>query len=222
MQSMQHYHGNGGSSQAYGWGEMVVPLQTFTIDKSCLQPPQKYYESSFQQYKERLISSIQYKVSSCIMDNLSLLTPFLQVNSWDSKNGKLELLLDLQNPLHLKLVQFQEHILDMLVANQIMWLGTTYHTRESLYNCFRPMIVGNICNVYLHGNNNGSGNCGRVWIYKNGSWSKGVNNQSFQKNDVVRIALRFQGLCYLGNPYKNNKLMFRLQHQTLGIFHKGS
>jgi hypothetical protein len=83
---------------------------------------------------------------------------------------------------------------------------------------FSAYYSGNILTIYLHGSNPEQKQTGRVWIWNQSNWQKGASSTSFKKGQLIRVALRFQGVCFLQTSLKDTK--YRIQHQTVAIFHK--
>jgi hypothetical protein len=204
-----------------GWAEMMLPIQLINFEKIRIERPQQVQGFVPTQYGvERPLSRLSYDNGVFHMPTLSLFTSFLKIHDWDSSSGRLELELNEKNPMHLRLISLQNHILGMLLRNQSSWLGTTHHTRESIMGLFQPLISKNILTIYLHGPNPEKRQCGRVWIWNNFVWTKGASQTTFKKGGEIRVGLRLQGLFFLGNPFGNANCRFRLQHQTVVIYQK--
>ncbi len=216
-----HGNGSGGYTCGPGWAEMMLPIQHLQYEKIKIENPQTVQGFGATQYGvERPLSRLSYDTGQFKMPTLDIFTPFLTVSQWDSSSGRLDLELNLLNPLHQRIVNLQNHILGLLLRNQQLWMGTTHHTRETILALFQPLITKNILTIYLHGPNPEQRQCGRVWIWNNFVWNKGASQHTFKKGEQIRVGLRLQGLFFLGNPYGNVNCRFRLQHQTVVVFQK--
>jgi hypothetical protein len=150
------------------------------------------------------------------MPILSILTSFLKVYAWDSKTGRLDLEIDPSSPSAIKLTLLQETIVGLLVKHP-QWLRAQGLTKDDLKTCFQHILNGSILTIYLHGPNQDTKPVGRVWIWNKG-WQKGASASSFQKGQLIRVALILQGVCFLQSPTSRTRL--RVQHQTVTIFQK--
>jgi len=117
----------------------------------------------------------------------------------------------------MKCSSIQDHIIDLL-ASKPQWFQPYIKKKEDLLSNFQHIIQGNILTIYLHGSNPEQKQTGRVWIWNQSNWQKGASSTSFKKGQLIRIALRFQGVCFLQTSLKDTK--YRIQHQTVAIFHK--
>ena len=201
-----------------GWAELFLPLQAIEVNSIQIDEPKKLTGPGVPSYAaDRPIAALSYVNSSFRMPVLNILTPFLTVHNWDSNTGKLELEVDLNSTLSTKCIVIQEHILTLL-ASKPQWLLPHIKTKEELRESFQEIISGQIMTIYLHGPNPEQKQMGRVWIWKENNWQKGASKTSFKKGQKLRVALRFQGVCFLQTVSK--KMRYRIQHQTISIFHK--
>jgi hypothetical protein len=202
-----------------GWTEMFLPLQALEVGNICIHQPKASRGPGVPQYAaDRPIAALSYKTSTFVLPCLSVLTPFLKVYAWDPTTGRLDLETDEHSLIAIKCNAVQETILDTLFTKSEWLQGTGIKTKEDLKHNFQQMISGNILSIYLHGPNPEKKQMGRVWIWKDNLWHKGATPSVFKKDQEIRIALRFQGVCFL--PQQNGKTRLRLQHQTIAIFHK--
>lgn len=205
-----------GSSKENGWGEFFLPLQALEVGSIVLHEPRFSYNGSTSYSQDRLLASLSYKTNFFTLPILSILTPLLKVNFWDSSTGRLDLELEPESITAIKIEALQESLIKLLL-NKPQWLmlgGTK--TKEEIQNLFQPILTGNILTIYLHGPNPEKKNMSRVWVWKSDTWQKGVSSSTFKKGQQVRIALRFQGICFL--PMQGGKTRYRLQHQTVAVY----
>jgi hypothetical protein len=208
---------DGAPNREPGWAEMFVPILSIQPNQIQLDEPRKSNGPGVPFYaQERLIAQVSYKTDLFRLPVLSVLLPWMRVHSWDSTTGRLELELDPTNPVYSKLQQFQEAILTTL-ADHPTWLRMVGCTKDSLKVNFQPILSGKVVTIYLHGPNQDTKPVGRVWIWKDG-WQKGAVASSFRKGQLVKTALRFQGLCFLQSPTQPTRL--RIQHQTVAMYHQ--
>lgn len=153
------------------------------------------------------------------MPTLTILTHFVKVASWDSSIGRLDLEVDSSSPGYTKLQSIEEALLGLL-ASHPSWLRSQKSSKEELKHAFQHILKDNIFTVYLHGQNQDTKPIGRVWIYKENQWTKGVTPSSFKRGQLLRIALRLQGICFLQYPGVPTRL--RIQHQTVAVLHKSA
>ena len=151
------------------------------------------------------------------MPTLAILTPFLKVSSWDSSTGRLDMEVDNHSLAFQKFLSIEETILDLL-ASHPSWLRAHKSAKEELKHTFQRILKDNIFTVYLHGLNQDTKPAGRVWIHKEGAWSKGATASSFKRGQQLRVAVRLQGVCFLQYPGQPTRL--RIQHQTVAVLHK--
>jgi hypothetical protein len=202
-----------------GWTEMFLPLQALEMGKIQIEEPKASKGPGVPQYAaDRPIAALSYRSTIFTMPCLSILTTFLKVHNWDSITGRLDLETDIDSLTANKYNALQETIFNFLQNNPQWFINTGIKKFEELKSNFQPIISGNIISIYLHGHNPERKQTGRVWIWRTGTWQKGASVSSFKKGQQIRVAIRFQGICFL--PTNNGKTRFRLQHQIVAIFHK--
>lgn len=201
-----------------GWTEFFIPLQAIELKNIYISKPIKLAGPGVPFYAiDRPIAALSYVTPNFRIPTFGILTPFLKVHSWDSTSGKLELSMESDNSTAVKLALIQEHILNLLILNS-QWLLPYTRTKDELRASFQEIIQGNILTIYLHGPNPEKKQTGRVWIWQEHEWQKGASVYSFKKDQIIRVGLRFQGVCFLQTIQK--KMRYRIQHQTVTIFHK--
>jgi hypothetical protein len=201
-----------------GWAEIFIPLQAIELSSIQLNEPTKLTGPGVPSYAiHRPISILSYTNSMFRIPVFSILTPFLQIHSWDSSTGKLELLVDSDPTVLTKCTLLQEHIIGLL-ASKPQWTNSYTRSKDELRANFQTLVQENCLTVYLHGPNPEKKQTGRVWIWQEGGWQKGASATSFKRGQSIRVALRLQGICFLQTLAK--KMRYRIQHQVVTILHK--
>jgi hypothetical protein len=202
-----------------GWAEIFLPIQAFDISNIQTQEPRKHSGVGVPAYvANRHLAQMSYHTNLLRLPCLALLTPFCKVASWDSATGRLELELDDQQVMLTKLQALQEIIIQTLHTNS-KWLPFHQRSRPAIEQTFHKLLRGTTFTVYVHGPNPEGKQMGRVWMWKTGGWQKGVAHTSFKKGQMIRLAIRFQGICFLPST-NGGETYTRLQHQVVSVIHK--
>ncbi len=202
-----------------GWAEMFLPLQALEVGNIHIDEPKASKGPGVPSYAvDRPIAGLSYRTSFYTMPCLAVMTPFLKVYHWDATTGRLDLEVDQGSVTAIKCSALQETILELLEKKPQWFMNAGTKSKEELRASFQPILSGSIFTIYLHGPNPEKKQMGRVWIWKQGAWQKGAASTSFIRGQQLRIALRLQGICFL--PTANGKTRYRLQHQTIAVFHK--
>lgn len=197
------------------WVECFIPLQALQIGGIELQEPRKQMNSSHTYDKS--IAALKYTTESFKLESLNLLTPFMKVANWDSSSGRLDFELEFDSISYKKLIAIQDTIIKQFQAHST-WLTEHGSSKEEFKQNFQQIVKHNIFSVYLHGQNQDTRPTGRVWIWKDGAWTKGATPTSFKRGQQLRVAFRLQGVCFLHLPGFQTRL--RLQHQTVAVIQK--
>lgn len=201
-----------------GWAEIMVPIQGIDTSKIVLGRPTKVTGPGVPPYaQDRPLSLLTYNDGFIQLPCLAVLTPFLKVVSWDSTLGKLELHVSSGSQTYQKLTLIQNYILNMIQNHQKSWIGTMDCSNQEIRDMYQPILSGDRLTIYLHGANPEQKTTGRVWLWREQRWQKGASKDSFKVGDMIRVAVRLQGICYL---IQGNRVRFRLQHQTVAIYKK--
>ena len=207
---------NGGHDT--GWIEMVLPLETLDVQNLRLEPPRKLRSSETDIRYERTILPLSYETPLFKMPCFAVLTPFMKVHAWDSSTGRLEFELDSESTAYMQIVGFEHHLISLLFKHA-SWLDYKGgDLQEHIERSMQYSIVGNIFTIYLHGQNTTNKPMGRVWGWKQGAWVKGASQGTFKKGQQLRVAIRFQGICFFPNAPAKSK--YRIQHQTIAVYYK--
>ena len=203
-----------------GWAEIMVPIQGIDTSKIILEAPQKVTRPGIPTYaQDRPLSALTYNDGFIQLPCLAVLTPFLKVLSWDSSTGRLDLHVVSGTQTYQKLTLIQNYMLNMIHDHQKSWIGTMDSSTQEIRDMYQPMLVGERLTIYLHGANPEQKTTGRVWLWASKGWQKGASKGSFKPGDMIRVAIRLQGICYL---IQGARVRFRLQHQTIAIYKRGA
>ena len=201
-----------------GFAEIFLPLQALEVSSIRIDEPKIFHtQSTTAHSNNRLLSNLSYQTSVYTLPKLAILTPFCKVLSWDSSTGRLDLELDSTSVTALKCEVFQEYIINTL-HQKSSWFTNGQQSLETLRTNFQHIYHNHTLTVYLHGQNQEKKVVGRVWIWKNNTWQKGAGPTSFKRGQSLRVAIRFQGICFL--PGHGGVTFTRLQHQVIAIYHK--
>jgi hypothetical protein len=201
-----------------GWAECFVPMQNIDIGNIIIDEPRKSTGPGIPPYAaDRLLAPLSYKAPIFTQPTLAVLTPFLAVQNWDSSTGRLDLELDPKSQIAIKCWALQEYALSLLQSRPY-WFPQAQRSHEQIAAAFQHMIQGTTMTIYLHGPNPENRQTGRVWLWKAHMWQKGAAPGSFKKGQRIRVALRFQGICFLKTL--TGRLKCRFQHQTIAIIHE--
>ena len=149
---------------------------------------------------------LSYKDGHVQFSCLSLLLPHLPVKSYDARSGKLDISLK-ENPQALqKLQAIQSSLLTAVLHQQVAWFGQEARSFQELQRLFQPMIEGDILHLYCPvTTQEKKGIQDTIVVFrkeKNGTLDsyQGMRAQFLQPGDLVRIALRIQGISFHNHP----------------------
>ena len=186
--------------------DMMLPLEAFDPNKLKIEPTKKL--KCLQANIQRSICSLYYKDDLFILSPFSILTPFAKIHTWDFTSGKLELYLGVHSVFQTKFNSFQMSIRSLIDHE---YVSKPY---------FHPMLFGNILTIYLYTKSEKFKDR-ETWYYNNNEWTTKLHENSFIKGEYIRIAIQFQGVCFLHDITKN-EIKYRLQHQVKAIYLKSS
>jgi hypothetical protein len=193
--------------------EWCVPLQKLEVTKIVLGNLQ------IKPHREtKPIAPLGYIDGAMVMPVLTVLLPHLVVDSYNSADGRLILLLDSQQSIG-KLTSIQTGLITSLTNSQHTWFGTRKYSESEINDFFQPMIDGNKLQLYcpstLLEKRKGSG---VIKLWKEGTWVEGVRPGLFVAGQKIRVALQIQGISLqlTGDSVWTGRS--RLQHRILGIF----
>jgi len=161
---------------------------------------------------------LSYTDGQMKMPVLTLLLPHMTVDSYNSANGRLDLVLETPY-IGTKLNSLQNSLLTTLANTQAMNFGKRDFSYEELYTLFQPMVEGNKLHLYcpstLVEKRKGTGT---IKLWKEDGWVEGVRPGLLVPGQRVRVALQLQGISLqLGTNDNQWTGRSRLQHRVLGI-----
>jgi hypothetical protein len=170
----------------------------------------------------KLMAPLAYMDGSFSMPHLSILLPPLPVKEYDPNTGKLLIQLSDSLMTSSKLLALQETLLGAVYLQQRNWFSQSQRSPEEIRSFFQPFLDRDIlhlyCPVVVQDKKTPGGN--QIEIWKKNVWHKGVRPGLLQKGDVIRIALRLQGLSFQSqNGLTEWTGRFRIQHKIISILH---
>jgi hypothetical protein len=198
-------------NKSHGFVDFALNFGQMDFQKIAYGPVQKLpnYGSHVVAY-ERPFIPFYYDDALCKMPALDILMPTFMVHSWDIESGRLELEF-MEDVTALKIQRLQEYIMNMVVKHQRIWLSRSDLTYETVCEIFQPFIQHDRFVIYLPSSRQKK----QLWVCEKGAWTLGTHERSFLAGMVVRPVLKLQGLCFI---MMENRLKFRIQHQTVSIF----
>ena len=193
--------------------EWCIPLQKLELNKirlgSLAIRPNR---------EKKPMIPLSYSDGQMNMPIFTLLLPHLTVDSYNSANGRLELLLE-NSWIETKLVSLQDSLLTSLSASQISWFGQKDFKYDEIYNLFQPMVEGNKLHLYCPSTivekRKGAG---VIKLWKDDSFVEGVRPGLLVPGQRVRVALQLQGISLqLGTTDNQWTGRSRLQHRVVCI-----
>lgn len=194
--------------------EWVVPLQKLELGKIRLGTP------NFRPNREKKpMVPLAYMDGQMTMPILSILLPHMTVESYNSANGRLELVVE-SAWITTKLNSIQHSLLGAVGASQGPWFGANDFSAEDIYSLFQPMMEGNKLHLYCPSTlvEKRKGN-GVIKVWKEDNWIEGVRPGLLVPGQRVRVALQLQGISLqMGTNDNQWTGRSRLQHRVLAIF----
>jgi hypothetical protein len=198
-----------------GWNEFFIPLEK--IDEDSIKITKVVKTNSQDKYFDMLYL-LSYSTHEFTFPNVSILTPFMKIHSWDCTTGRLEFEIEPDSTEYIKFCKIQEIIFKYLISHIADLNKYGIYTKTELFNTLKQIVYKNIFAVYLHGPNPQQKKAGRVWLLNSLGWEKGVSTDTFKKGNRARIAFRFQGISHSDSSSSaSKKLKCRLRHQTVAI-----
>jgi hypothetical protein len=161
---------------------------------------------------ERPFIPFYYEDEHCRTSALTFLMPYFVVHSWDVDKGRLELAF-YDGESMARIQQLQHFVLKSVINHQKEWLGVDHLTYEAALDIFQPFIQHDRFVIYLPN----AAQKKQIWTHDHKGWSYGTTAASFMPGMLIRPIVKMQGLCFILN---DGKMKFRIQHQTLTVFHK--
>lgn len=188
--------------------EWTIPLQKLEVEK---------VNVGAIRYGEKPMAPLAYFDGPIHMPSMNILLPPLQVREYDAATGRLKLSLTDAPNTATKLSALQDTLLGLVFQQQHAWFPGSQRSAEELRSLFQP-FVENQC-LHLYCPSNLKGNSG-ISFWKQGTWQHGVDDKSFSRGAILRVAFRIQGISFQQNIKQDLWTgRFRLQHRILYIFH---
>ena len=194
------------------WMEWTIPIQKLDLSKIC---PGTFQNSM------KPITPLEYKDGFANFKHLNILLPPLSIREYDINTGKLSLHLPDQSAIHQKLMNLQDSLLLLVYQHQKTWFSDSNRTKDQIQYLFQPFVEGNTLQLYCPLQSQEKRFFLHLW--KENSWKKLISPGLLQKGDIIRVALRLQGISYqTSTPLGGWTGRFRIQHRIMCIYHCGS
>lgn len=193
------------------WMEWSVPLQKLEVSK--IQP-------GMLQKSAKPLTPLCYVDGQFTLQYLNVLLPPLPVKEYDAVTGKLILSLNESPQAQAKLMALQESFLSAVYSNQRLWFSESTRSKEQLQTLFQTFVEMNQLNLYCPIQTQEKKYS--LYIWKENSWHKLISPGLLEKGDMIRVALRLQGISYQMNQSGTWTGRFRIQHRIFSIYHCGS
>ncbi len=152
---------------------------------------------------------------------LSILLPHLLVKAYDARTGKLDISLK-ENPQTLqKLQAIQSTLLSAVLQQQVSWFGQEARSFQELQRLFQPMVDGDVLHLYCPlSTQEKKGIQDSIVVFRKGQeGTQGMRPNMIQPGDMVRVALRIQGISFHNHPNVGEwSGKFRLQHRIMALY----
>jgi len=185
--------------------EWAIPLQKLEVGK---------IQIGEILHNDKYIVPLAYFDGQNNFPNLNILLPLLEVSEFDTKSGKLTLMLNEEPHYSTKLNALENTLLSAVFIQQKHWFPGSTYEYSFLESMYKPIVNNNLLHLYypIHFNSD-------VKIYKDNVWVKEFIPGMFQPGTKTRIMFRIQGLSFHKNSFTNTWTgKFRLQHRILAIF----
>jgi hypothetical protein len=194
------------------WMEWTVPIQKLELQKIA---PGVLTTSG------KPLTPLEYKDGAFHLKHLNVLLPPLSIKEYDTTTGRLVLCLPEASPILNKMLALQESLFMLVYQHQKTWFPDSNRTKEQIQNFFQPFVEGNQLNLYCPLQAQDKKYFLHIW--KDGIWGRLNTPGTLQKGDILRIALRLQGISYQTNPTSGSWTgRFRVQHRIMCIYHCSS
>lgn len=191
--------------------EWSIPIQKLELTKILPGPLQTMGKA---------LTPLEYRDGPFALKHLNILLPPLIIREYDSSTGKLSLHLPEQSAILQKLLALQESLLLLVYQHQKSWFSDSNRTKEQIQHFFQPFVEGNSLQLYCPLQTSDKKYFFSLW--KSGAWSRLTAPGVLQRGDVVRVALRLQGISYQTNTTSGSWTgRFRIQHRIMCMYHCG-
>jgi hypothetical protein len=194
------------------WMEWSIPIQKLELPK--ILP-------GTLQTTGKALTPLEYKDGPFALKHLNILLPPLTIREYDATTGKLTLFLPDQSAILQKLLALQESLLLLVYQHQKSWFPESSRTKEQISHFFQPFVEGNNLQLYCPLQTSDKKYFFSIW--KEGAWSWLTAPGVLQRGDILRVALRLQGISYQTSPQTGSWTgRFRIQHKIMCMYHCGS
>ena len=163
--------------------EWTIPIQKLELSKII---PGSFQNSS------KPITPLEYKDATMNFKHLNILLPPLIIKDYDTESGKLSIHLPEQSAIYQKLLALHDSLLTLLHQHQKVWFTDSNRTKEQIEHFFQPFVQDN--NLLLYCPLQSQEKKFFLHLWKDGSWKKLSSPGLLQKGDIIRVALRLQGI----------------------------
>jgi hypothetical protein len=176
---------------------LTIPHQTLEIGNIHLTPfqPDKYGKS---------IARMTYKDNSIEFQDVSILTPPLRVNYYNSDSSRLSLDLSDQYNFQVKLNTLQEYLISTFYTHQQSFLNHTNCTPNDIRDLFHFLLNDSNLSLYIFPKS----------IIKKKDGTE-IKVSDLKEGDMIRCIIRFQGILQISNKYG---IKLRLQHSIPALW----
>jgi len=168
-------------------------------------------------YIQKPMAPLSYFGPQFRLPSLSILFPPLVILEHNTSSGKLVLDMGDASLANIKLMAFQETLMNSILYHQASWFKSSY-TKEEIRAGFIPIFNENKLILHcpvLSGTPKG------IPVYKKGTWTKNITSQDILPGTRIRIAVKIHGISFLHNSVSDLRWSgrCRLQHRITGIIH---
>lgn len=176
---------------------LSIPYQALEIGHIHLTP--------FQSDKYgKAIACMSYKDNSIDFEDVSVLTPPIRVNYYNSDNSRLSIDVSDQLNFKVKLNTLQEYLISTFYVHQQSFLNNNIYSHNNIRDLFQFLLEDNLLSLYIYPT---------ILIKKEDGTTSKVSE--LKTGDMIRCVIRFQGISQFSNKY-GTKL--RLQHSVPSIW----
>ena len=194
------------------WMEWSIPIQKLELSKILPGPLQTTVKA---------LTPLEYRDGPFSLKHLNILLPPLTIREYDAASGKLTLFLPDQSAILQKLLALQESLLLLVYQHQKSWFPDSNRTKDQIQHFFQPFVEGNNLQLYCPLQTSEKKYFFSIW--KDGDWSWLTAPGVLQRGDILRVALRLQGISYQTSPQTGSWTgRFRIQHKIMCMYHCGS
>jgi len=176
---------------------LSIPYQALEVSNIHLSP--------FQSDKYgKAIARLSYKDNSIDFQDVSILSPPVNIIDYNSDNSRLRIDLSDQFNFQVKLNTLQEYLVSTFYVHQQSFLGQKDNTHDEIRELFHFLLDNSTLSLYIFPT---------TLIKKEDGTTIKVSD--LKPGDTIRCVIRFQGISQISNKY-GTKL--RLQHSIPSLW----